>query len=71
MDAYKRLSRLWCNWATVTVVSLLFTCAPELGYAQTRFELRPLETVTLTTQQFLLGDSPGREAVRSPWCDIG
>jgi dienelactone hydrolase len=44
----------------VTVVSLLFTCAPELGYAQTHFELRPLETVTLTTQQFLLGDKNGK-----------
>jgi hypothetical protein len=42
------------------VLSVLLACAPQLAHAQTRFELRPVETVTLSTQQILLGDKDGK-----------
>jgi hypothetical protein len=44
----------------VAVISLLLACVPRLAHAQTRFELRPLETVTLSAQQILLGDKNGK-----------
>jgi hypothetical protein len=47
----------------VAVISLLLACAPRLVPAQTRFELRPVETVTLSTQQILLGDKNGKPAM--------
>jgi dienelactone hydrolase len=43
----------------VAVLGVLLSCAPRLAHAQTRFELRPVETVTLSTQQILLGDKNG------------
>jgi hypothetical protein len=47
----------------VAVISLLLACAPRLAHAQTRFELRPVETATLSTQQILLGDKNGKSVM--------
>jgi dienelactone hydrolase len=45
------------------VLSVLLACAPWLAHAQTRFEMRPVETVTLSAQQFLTGDKNGKPAI--------
>ena len=59
------------NWMCAAVLSVLLACAPWLAHAQTRFELRPLETITLSTQQLLLGEKNGTpvmlaEEIRTP-----
>src|SRR2546429_10024607 len=43
------------------VVGLLFASGPS--YGQMRLEVRPVETVTLSTQQFLTGDKNGKPAI--------
>jgi hypothetical protein len=35
---------------------------PSPGHAQARVEVRPIETITLSTQQFLTGDKNGKPA---------
>jgi dienelactone hydrolase len=60
MHAHRTISTLRSNWIPVAVVSLLLACTPGLGYAQTRFEMLPVETITLSTQQFLMGDQSGK-----------
>jgi len=42
------------------VAGMLSSLAPAISRAQTRIEIRPVETVTLNTQQVLLGDKNGR-----------
>jgi len=52
--------------AAVTAAALLGVLAvatPEHARAQVRFDLRPFETVTLTTQQFLAGETNGKPAM--------
>jgi dienelactone hydrolase len=44
----------------VVVAGLIASFAPGIVRAQARMEIRPVETVTVTTQQFLLGDKNGR-----------
>jgi dienelactone hydrolase len=46
-----------------TVLVVLLASMPEPTYAQMRFEMRPVETITLSTQQFLTGDKNGRPAI--------
>ena len=60
MDADRTTSTWWSTWTCEAVLSVLLACAPQLAHAQTRFELRPVETVTLSTQQILLGDKNGK-----------
>ena len=76
MHADRTTSTLWSNWTWVAVLSVLLACAPWLARAQTRFELRPVETVTLSTQQILLGDKNGKpvmlaEELRIPTLGTG
>jgi dienelactone hydrolase len=42
---------------------VLCVAVPERARAQVRFELRPFETVTLTTRQFLSGETDGKPAM--------
>jgi hypothetical protein len=58
MDADR--STFWSNWTFAAVLSVLPACTPWLAHAQTRFELRPVETVTLSPQEILLGDKNGK-----------
>src|SRR5215510_1534510 len=44
------------------MLSLLLVDVPSPGHAQTRVEVRPVETITLSTQQFLTGDKNGKPA---------
>jgi dienelactone hydrolase len=60
VDADRTTSTWWSTWTCEAVLSVLLACAPQLAHAQTRFELRPVETVTLSTQQILLGDKNGK-----------
>ena len=60
MDADRTTSTFRAKWTCAAVLSVLLACAPRLAHAQTRFELRPVETVTLSTQQILLGDKNGK-----------
>jgi dienelactone hydrolase len=42
------------------IAAMVASFAPGIMRAQTRSEIRPVETVTVSTQQFLLGDKNGR-----------
>jgi hypothetical protein len=44
------------------MLSLLLVDVPSPGHAQARVEVRPVETITLSTQQFLIGDKNGNPA---------
>jgi dienelactone hydrolase len=44
------------------MLSLLLVDVPSPGHAQARVEVRPVETITLSTQQFLTGDKNGKPA---------
>jgi dienelactone hydrolase len=44
------------------VIALLLIGAAGPSYGQVRFEMRPVETVTLSAQQFLTGDKNGQPA---------
>jgi len=45
-----------------TVLGVLLAGMPGPSYAQMRWEMRPIETVTLSDQQFLTGDENGKLA---------
>jgi dienelactone hydrolase len=45
------------------VLGVLLATMPGPTYAQMRFEMRPVETITLNTQQFLTGDKNGKPAI--------
>src|SRR5262245_18269754 len=60
MDADRTTSTCWSNWTCAAVLSVPLACALGQARAQTRFELRPVETVTLSTQELLLGDKNGK-----------
>src|SRR5262249_62255486 len=42
------------------VVGMIVLPTPQSVHAQTRIEIRPVETVTVTTKQFVLGDKGGK-----------
>src|SRR5260370_9475369 len=46
-------------WGAV-IVGMMVTHSPEVVRAQARIEIRPVETVTVTTKQFLVADKNGR-----------
>jgi hypothetical protein len=60
MGADRMTSTLWSKWVYAAMLSVVLACAPRLAHAQTRFELRPLESATLSTQQILVGDKNGK-----------
>jgi dienelactone hydrolase len=43
-----------------TVIGITASLSPAMTRAQSRIEIRPVETITVSTQQFLLGDKNGR-----------
>ena len=45
------------------VVGVALAGVPGSTYAQMRWEMRPVETITVTAQQFLTGDKNGRPVV--------
>jgi hypothetical protein len=63
MEADRTTSTFWSNWTCAALLGVLLACAPRLVHAQTSFELRPLETVTFSTQQILLGEKNGKPAI--------
>jgi dienelactone hydrolase len=75
-DPTKRLAGRWCGEdkqragaqlrsisLAGTVLGVLLAGVPGPTYAQMRFEMRPVETITLSTQQFLTGDKNGKPAI--------
>src|SRR5437016_12738752 len=63
MNADRTTWTSFSTWAGGAVIALLFVGAPGPSYAQMRLEMRPVETVTLSTQQFLTGDKNGKPAI--------
>lgn len=47
----------------LVVVAVFIATAAGVGHAQSRIEIHPIESVTLTSQQVLLGDKNGRPAL--------
>jgi dienelactone hydrolase len=63
MNSCKSMSPLFSMSLAGTILGLLLTNVPAPSYAQMRLEMRSVETITLTTQQFLTGDNKGKPAV--------
>src|ERR1700674_672439 len=60
MNADRMRSTLFSKRAVVAVIGLMLAGTPGPIYAQVRWEMRPVETITLSTQQFLTGDKSGK-----------
>ena len=52
------MTRTWL----LSALPIIFTLSVACAQAQVRPEIRPIESVTLTTQQFLLGEHNGKPA---------
>jgi dienelactone hydrolase len=63
MNADRFISPSFSISLTATVLGVLLATVPEPTYAQMRLEIRPVETITLSTQQFLTGDKNGKPAI--------
>jgi dienelactone hydrolase len=63
MTTAQKTLATWSKWMRIAALCCLVVWAPRVTFAQTRFELRPLESVTLSTQQILLGDKNGKPAM--------
>jgi hypothetical protein len=63
MNADRFISPSFSISLAATVLGVLLATVPEPTYAQMRFEIRPVETITLSTQQFLTGDKNGKPAI--------
>jgi dienelactone hydrolase len=63
MNPDRSMSPLFSMSLAGTVLGVLFASVPGPTYAQMRLEVRPLETTTLSTQQFLTGDKSGKPAI--------
>src|SRR5262245_36188105 len=50
------------SWSGI-VLGVLIVSVPGPTDAQMRFEMRPVESITFTTQQFLTGDKNGKPAM--------
>jgi len=62
MSSIKSRSRFFSTSLAGAMLSLLLVDVPSPGHAQARVEVRPVETITLSTQQFLVGDKNGKPA---------
>jgi dienelactone hydrolase len=62
MNSNQMTSTSFSKCAVEVVIGLLLVVTPGPGYAQLRLEMRPVETVTLTAEQFLTGDKNGKAA---------
>jgi dienelactone hydrolase len=47
----------------MSLAAILLVSTPRLSYGQMRLEVRPVESITLTTQRFLTGDKSSKSAV--------
>jgi hypothetical protein len=63
MNYDRSMSSSFSTSLTTTVLGIALASVSGAGYAQMRLEMRPVETVTLSTQQFLTGDKNGKPAV--------
>src|SRR5579863_262893 len=63
MNADWSISPLFSPSLAGVALGVLFSSMAGPTYAQTRIEIRPVETVTLTNQQFLTGDKNGKPAM--------
>jgi dienelactone hydrolase len=63
MNYDRSMSSSFSTSLTTTVLGIALASVSRAGYAQMRLEMRPVETVTLSTQQFLTGDKNGKPAV--------
>jgi hypothetical protein len=62
MSSIKSRSPLFSTSLAGAMLSLLLVDVPSPSHAQARVEVRPVETITLSTQQFLIGDKNGKPA---------
>lgn len=62
MSSIKSRSPFFSTSLGGAMLSLLLVDVPSPGHAQARVEVRPVETITLSTQQFLIGDKNGKPA---------
>lgn len=63
MNVDRMRSTLFSKRAVVAVIGLVLAGTPGPTYAQVRWEMRPVETITLSTEQFLTGDKNGKLAM--------
>jgi dienelactone hydrolase len=63
MNADRFISPSFSISLAATVLGVLFATVPEPTYAQMRSEIRPVETITFSTQQFLTGDKNGKPVI--------
>jgi len=62
MSSIKSRSPFFSTSLAGAMLSLLLVDVPSPGHAQARVEVRSVETITLSTQQFLIGDKNGKPA---------
>jgi len=60
MNSVKSSPPFFSTLLAGAMLSLLLVDVPSPGHAQARVEVRPVETITLSTQQFLTGDANGK-----------
>jgi hypothetical protein len=60
MSSVRLISRFSSLSLSGTIFGILLVGMAGQTCAQTRFEIRPLETITLSNQQFLVGDKNGK-----------
>jgi dienelactone hydrolase len=63
MNTDRSISPLFPMSLAGAVLGALLVSMPCAAYAQMRIEIRPVETITLSTQQFLTGDKNGKPAI--------
>jgi dienelactone hydrolase len=58
------IASILCSYLSVAAaIAVLYAGTSACTHAQVRFELRPVETITLKSQQFLIGDKTGNPAI--------
>jgi dienelactone hydrolase len=63
MNINRSISPLFSMSLAEAMLAVLLASMPGPTYAQMRVEIRPVETITLSTQQFLTGDKNGKPAI--------
>ena len=63
MNSDQPIPRLFSGSVVGTLFAILLASVSGPSYAQVRLEIRPVETITLSTQQFLTGEKNGKAAI--------
>jgi hypothetical protein len=63
MNSHRFALRSFLISVVGTFLGVVLASVPRATYAQVRWEMRPLETMTVTAQQFLTGDKIGKPVV--------